>query len=59
MDLHSTRGRGMAIQPISFVEIQAYLGMYQITPQAWEIELLRKFDIAYLNYQSDQEAKKT
>ena len=42
--LHSTRQVGMAANPISHLEMQAFFGLEQVAPASWELELLREFD---------------
>lgn len=46
MDLHSARSsNGFGANALSWTEIKAYLDLYQIEPQEWELDLIKQFDM--------------
>lgn len=49
-DLNNTRSEGFnGALPITYSEIKAYFELQKIEPQDWEINTIKRFDIAYLN----------
>jgi len=47
-DLGSARSSGMAINPISWNDMNAYFTLQRITPAQWELAAIRALDDAYL-----------
>ena len=49
--LHTSRQmqQGGSYQPILFSEIASYAQLMQIRFDPWEVELLKRMDVAYLN----------
>ena len=47
-DLDAGRGYGMGgAEPLTYTELQAWAGMLRTRPEPWEIEALRRMDVAY------------
>lgn len=59
LDLHNSRtSNGFGLNAISYTEISNYFNLIQITPQSWEIELIKLFDNTALQViHSNQEKK--
>ena len=46
--LHQSRSMGMAMNPISYMEIEAWSRLTRNRPQPWEVTALKAIDTAYL-----------
>lgn len=45
LELNAARtGSGFGVNPITYTEIHCYMTLMQITPEEWEISLIRRFD---------------
>ncbi len=40
---------GFSVGAISYTEIEAYFRLFHVEPELWQIKLLQKIDILYLN----------
>ena len=59
IDLHNARGsNGMGISPISYLEIDAYFRLMDISPSDWEVSLIRRFDIVAMNSFAEESNKR-
>lgn len=47
-DLSATRSVGMALNPISYTEIQAWCSLTGSRPAPWEVAAIRQIDAAFL-----------
>lgn len=48
--LHNTRQQGFSSElAITYTEIKSYFDLMQIKPLDWEVQLIKKFDFAYLS----------
>lgn len=41
--------RGMALEPISFLAIQAYRDLFQLDMEPWEVDTLMKIDMMWFS----------
>jgi len=48
-DLHQGRGGGFGPAPLAYGEIEAWGRLLRTAPRAWEVEMLRQMDVAYLS----------
>jgi hypothetical protein len=53
-DLHNTRGGGFGPQAISYAEIDAWARLTGSSPTPWEVSVLRRLDVAYLNHLAEK-----
>ena len=45
IDLHNARtSNGFGVNPITYTEIKCYFDLIDIRPEAWELELIKRFD---------------
>jgi hypothetical protein len=49
INLHNGRQSGMSLNPLSYEAIKAYLELMQDTLSVWEINALKRLDMAALN----------
>lgn len=50
LSLNSSRQAGMAVNSISEVEMESYFRNRRITPQAWQLDLIRALDNVALEH---------
>jgi hypothetical protein len=53
-ELNSARQSAMALNPISYGEIQAWANLTQRVLNVWEVHALKRLDLIYLNVQSEE-----
>lgn len=51
--LSSSRQCGMSLNPIQFSEIESWLRLSNRTLEMWEIEVIKKLDVIWLNIQTE------
>ena len=57
-DLNNTRSEGFnGALPITYTEIKSYFDLQKLEPQDWELSLLKRFDIAFLNHLRSKQDK--
>lgn len=57
-ELSNTRSEGFnGALPITFTEIKSYFDLQKLEPQDWEVQLLKRLDIAYINHLRSKQAK--
>lgn len=45
IELHNARtSNGFGLNPITYVDMQAYFDLYQIVPQDWQVQLIKQLD---------------
>jgi len=50
IDLHNARtSNGFGVNPITYTEMKCYFDLVEIRPEAWELELIKRFDVVALN----------
>lgn len=63
IDLHNTRGsNGFGVNPINYTEIKSYFDLLWITPEEWEVNLIKRFDheaLAAYAKEAEREQKKS
>jgi len=52
-ELSTSRQMGMAANAISFSEIWAWCQLKQIKLSAWELEVIKRLDLIWLNVQAE------
>jgi hypothetical protein len=58
-DLHNARStNGFSINPISYSDMKAYFDLFDIVPEVWELELIKKFDSEIIASFAKQEKTK-
>jgi hypothetical protein len=58
-DLSSTRSMGMALNPISYTEIQAWCNLTGNWPASWEVSAIRQIDAAFLQSCNEDQRKES
>lgn len=57
--LNATRVSGFGISPITYQEILAYFTLYGISPETWEVDVIKLFDSTAMEHaQKEQEKNK-
>lgn len=56
-ELNGSRQVGMAANPLTYTEIQAWAAMTGRKPDPWEVEQLKTLDLAWLEIVSDTRSK--
>ena len=51
--LSRTRQIGMALNPITFTEIEAWKRLFHIELAVWEIDVIKQLDLIYLSVQAE------
>lgn len=60
IDLNNARSSsGFGVNPVSYLEIQAYCNLYNTVLDEWELDLIRKFDNVVLQIHADQAEKQS
>lgn len=60
IDLNNARSSsGFGVNPVSYLEIQAYCSLYNTVLDEWELDLIRKFDNEVLKIYADQAEKQS
>lgn len=54
LDLHSSRGRGWAMEPITHQDIQAYSALHGVRFEEWELAAIRALDAVALGSAGDE-----
>lgn len=58
LELHSSRsGNGFGANPISYTDIYSYFSLLDITPEQWELSLLRRLDNTALEHLAKEQEK--
>lgn len=57
LELNATRPSGFGIGNIQYLEMQAYFNLHHITPEAWEIGVLKLFDSIAVSVAREQDKK--
>lgn len=58
IELHNSRtSSGFGLNPIQYSEIKAYFELKGITPDEWEVQLIKRLDSIAMNHYAE-EAKK-
>lgn len=50
---------GFGVNPIGYEKIKAYFDLYNITPQEWEVRLLKLLDNVALKHYSEESKKQS
>lgn len=59
LDLHNNRGtNGFSENPISFSDMYAYFQLISVTPNPWEVVVLKKLDNIALKFMSKEAEKR-
>ena len=55
--MHNARGsNGFGVNPITYTEMKNYFELMDIDPLPQEVELIKKFDLKYLELQANQDS---
>jgi hypothetical protein len=58
IELNNARGsNGFGVNPLSYVEIDAYFRLQQIVPEVWEVSTIKKLDNIALEAYAEQAKK--